>query len=108
MYKRCQVLLSDWQMEYLKNTAERYDLSFSEIIRIFLSGGFFYLICMSHPEYRPAVTQKELLGMIKKAANPGTPAEEKHKFIAKAYFEARKAVEYRLKALKKAEIKRKK
>jgi hypothetical protein len=44
MLKRCQILLTDWQQEYIRDTAQRYDLSFSEVTRIFLSEGFLYII----------------------------------------------------------------
>jgi len=96
MLKRCQVLLTDWQEEYLKNTAERYGQSFSEVIRIFLSEGFLYMIPLLHPEYKPAIGGKELVAMTRKAGNSSTSKEERHKLISKLFFEARKTVEYRL------------
>jgi len=96
MLKRCQVLLTDWQEEYLKNTAERYDQSFSEVLRIFLSEGFLYIIPLLHLEYKPGITGKHLAEMTRQAGNRNTSLEERHKLISKLYFQARKAVEYRL------------
>ena len=96
MLKRCQVLLTDWQEEYIRNTAERYDQSFSEVMRIFLSEGFLYIIPLLHPEYKSGITGKQLAEMTRKAGNRNTPLEERHKLISKLYFEARKTVEYRL------------
>ena len=96
MLKRCQVLLTDWQEEYLKNTAEIYDQSFSEVLRIVLSEGFLYIIPLLHCEYKPGITGKDLAEMTRKARNNDMKLEERHKLISKIYFEARKAVEYRL------------
>jgi hypothetical protein len=96
MLKRCQVLLTDWQVEYLKNTAERYDQSFSEVVRIFISHGFLYIIPLLHPEYKPKITGRQLAEMTRKAGNPDTSIEEQHQLVSKLYFEARKVVEYRL------------
>ena len=101
MYKRCQILLSDWQEEYIRNVTKRYDLSFSEALRVILSAGAIYLISTVHPEYRNSVSKKDIAEMLKASEDPRTPDEEKHKFIAKAYFEARKAVEYKLDKVKK-------
>ena len=96
MLKRCQVLLTDWQEEYLKNVAGRYDQSFSEVIRIFLSEGFLYMIPLLHPEFKSGITPKQLADMTRKSGNPNTSLEERHKLVSKLYFEARKTVEYRL------------
>lgn len=96
MLKRTQVLMTDWQEEYIKDTAKRYDLSFSEVVRSFLSAGFLYFITAIHGEYKLRVSKKELARMIKKAGDHDTPRDEQYKMIAKLYFEARKAVEYRL------------
>jgi replication fork clamp-binding protein CrfC len=39
MLKRHQVLLTDWQTEYLKDVAKKNDISFSEAIRQHINGG---------------------------------------------------------------------
>lgn len=104
MLKRYQVLLTEWQGEYLKDISERYDQSFSEIIRVLISQSFLHLIPLLEPGYKSPITEKELLRMTKKVADPNTSDAEKHSLVSKLYFEARKAVEYRqmkIKALKK-------
>lgn len=100
MLKRCQILLEDWQEEYIRDVAERYDQSFSEVVRIVLSEGFLHIISLLHPEYKSKLTGKHLTEMTKKAGNSNTPEEERHKSIGKLYFETRKAVEYRMSKLK--------
>lgn len=100
MLKRCQILLEDWQEEYLKDVADRYDQSFSEVTRIVLAEGFLYIISLLHPEYKSRITGKHLTEMTKKAGNTNIPEEERHKSISKLYFESRKAVEYRISKVK--------
>ena len=101
MYKRCQILLTDWQEEYLKDATQVNDLSFSEMARIVLSEGILCAVSGRYPEYKPGITKKEHAQMMKKGANPATTPEEKHRLIAKIYFEARKAAEYRMKKVRK-------
>ena len=107
MYKRFQVLLTDWQEAYLRYIIEKHDYSFSEIIRIFLSVGFLYMIPLLSPEYRPVITKKQLSKMTKNIAKLTNTEAERYKFISTVYFEARKAVEYRLNAVKKQRKKHK-
>lgn len=96
MLKRCQVLLLDWQEEYLKEAAKRHDLSFSEGVRIFLSTGMLQIITALHPQYEAKLNKKEINRAIRKATHHQTPRDEQYKLIARLYFEARKASEYRL------------
>jgi len=96
MYKRFQILLSDWQEKYLRDAMEVNDLSFSEMVRIILSEGILHTACLLYPEYKAGVAKKDLAEWIKRGADPATSSEEKHRLIARLYFEARKAAEYRL------------
>ncbi len=101
MLKRCQILLEDWQEEYLKNVSERYDLSFSEVIRIGLSEALLYIISLLQPEHKSKLTEKQFRDMIIKLGKNDIPAYERHKIIGTIYFEARKATEYRQSKIKK-------
>lgn len=100
-YKRFQILLSEWQEEYLRYVSEKHDYSFSEILRIFLSLGFLYIVPLLSPEYRSQLTKKRLAEITKNVARLGNTKEERSKFVSTVYFEARKAAEYRLNAVKK-------
>lgn len=109
MYKRFQVLLTDWQEAYLRYVSEKHDYSFTEILRVFLSLGFLYTIPLLSPEYRPRVTKKQLSKMTKNVARLASTEAERYKFISTVYFEARKAIEYRLSRVKKqAQLKKRK
>ncbi|UCC95219.1 MAG: hypothetical protein JSW40_00295 [Candidatus Omnitrophota bacterium] len=96
MLKRHQVLLTDWLTEYIKFLAEKYDVSFSEVIRISLSMYFMEMICLLHPKYKFPIAKKEMVRIFNQIAAKRLPEEAKHKLISQLYFEARKAIEFRL------------
>jgi hypothetical protein len=95
MYKRCQILLTDWLQDYIKDAMELNDLSFSEMVRIILSEGILHTVVLLYPGYKAGITKQDLAKWIKKGADPKTTSAEKHQLIAKLYFEARKAADYR-------------
>ena len=101
MLKRYQVLLPDWLEEYIKYLADRYDLSFSEVIRAEICIAIVGQISKLHPEYKFSITHEEILDMIKKAVQENTESDEQHRLLSKIYFETRKAIEYRFSQEKK-------
>ena len=100
MLKRHQVLLEDWQVEYLQTLADVYDVSLSEALRVILSLGTLYVIYLINPEYKLKYSKEELGRMIKRSSSPSISTDEKHAYISKLYFEARKVTEYRIAKLK--------
>jgi hypothetical protein len=100
MLKRHQVLLEDWQVEYLKVASEALDFSLSEVLRIMYSMGLLCVASALNPEYKSALTSGEVQKMLRKIARSPLPQEETHKYISKIYFEARKVAEYRIPRLK--------
>jgi predicted DNA-binding protein YlxM (UPF0122 family) len=96
MLKRYQVLLTDWQEEYVKFLVEKYDLSFSEVIRILIVLEAIMITGHLHPEYKTGISMKKLAVELKKMANPNRNEAEMYKLISAGYFEARKAIEYRM------------
>jgi hypothetical protein len=101
MLKRHQVLLEDWQVEYLKVAAEALDFSLSEVLRIMYSMGLLCITSALNPEYKSGLSTGEIQKMLKKIARSPLQQEEAHKYISKIYFEARKVAEYRTPRLKK-------
>ena len=95
MLKRHQVLLADWQTDYIRHIAKKYDVSFSEVVRGALSIGFIHAISSVYPEYKNQLGKKEILEAVNKTAN-STNEVEVHKFLSSLYFEARKAAEHSL------------
>ena len=83
MLKRFQVLLSDWQDEYVNLVCMRYDLSASSVIRLHLGLAILYSVQLIHPEY-------------KQASDESFSDEEVHHWMSKLLLEGRKAAEYRM------------
>lgn len=95
MLKRNQVLLNDWLVDLLKAISEKYDLSFSEIIRLLLSMEIIDLITAAYPDYKNKAIKREVLGLIELRNKGQTISmEDSHRIISKVYFEGRKAAEH--------------
>ena len=96
MLKRYQVLLPDWLEDYHKFLVDRYDLSFSEVLRIALCIEVLTMVPLLCSEYKPGITAEEISKLIERKLNKKMNQDELNRFMSKIYFEARKAVEYRL------------
>lgn len=96
MLKRYQVLLPDWLGDYIKILVDKYDLSFSEIIRTQICMAVLNSVPNLFPEYKSDITTKEIYNLQKNNAHKGMEREEMHRIMSKIYFETRKAIEYRL------------
>ncbi len=96
MLKRYQVLLPDWLEDYHKFLVERYDLSFSEVLRIALCIEVLTMVPLLYPGYKPDINVETISKLIKRKLIEEIDQDEMHRFMSKIYFEARKAVEYRL------------
>ena len=101
MLKRQQVLLSDWLVDYIKFLSEKFDLSFSEVIRGTLSLQFLNTISTLYPKHKPALSNNEISKILLSASKKKQTEEELRRLISKIYFEARKAIEFRLAAARK-------
>ena len=96
MLKRYQVLLPDWLEEYIKSLADKYDLSFSEIIRIEICIAIMSTISKLYPEHKFGLTPEDMLDWIKKDVQENMERDQEHRMLSRLYFETRKAIEYRL------------
>ncbi len=96
MLKRHQVLLSDWHQDYIKFISKRYDISTSEAIRVQMCIAILAVVPLLFPEYKSNLRIDDILKMAKKWAKGEVEMEDQHKILSKIYFEARKAVEFRL------------
>jgi hypothetical protein len=101
MLKRYQVLLPAWLEDYIKYLADRYDLSFSEVIRVEVCIAIISTISTLFPEHKLGITPKEIFEKIKEDAHEGMERNEEHRILSKIYFETRKAIEYRFNEEKK-------
>ena len=108
MLKRYQVLLPDWLEDYIKFLVNKFDLSFSEVIRMEVCISILCMASKIHPEFKFGITPEEISEHIRKNLQQELDQEMKHKLMSKIYFEARKAAEYRLAQEKKKEGKKEK
>ncbi|MFC1666587.1 hypothetical protein ACFL0P_01775 [Candidatus Omnitrophota bacterium] len=94
MLKRHQVLLSDWQADHYKLVAIKYDVSFSEMLRMALCIDIMFATHRVFPSHKWSVDMKKLDSMLKKENILESMGREKfHQFLSKLYFETRKATE---------------
>ncbi len=98
MLKRTQIMLNDWLVDYVKSIVKEYGLSFSEVVRISLCLEFIKLVSSSFPEYKPKVSDKDLMKIIDGVKTGSYSREELHRFISDVYFEGRKAAELKMNA----------
>ena len=96
MLKRYQVLLPDWLEDYVKLLVDKYDLSFSEIIRATMCNWILASVPNIYPELKLGITPKDIIEMVKAEAQDNMKREDMHRMLSKIYFEARKAAEYRI------------
>ncbi len=92
--KRNQILLEDWQVEYIKRSAAALDFSFSETTRILISEAILSILFSLEPKKKIGITSSELTKLKKAMLDKRTSVEERHRLISKVYFEARKACEH--------------
>ena len=95
MLKRNQVLLNVWLVKIIKKMAEKYDLSFSEVIRIFLCIQLGRMISLVYPDHSHNLVSTESEKIVQRKNN-GKPLtmEELHTAISRLYFETRKGAEF--------------
>ncbi len=93
MLKRHQVLLEDWVVDHLKTISEKYDISFSETIRLVLCLQIPKMVRIAYPRIDIKTPDKELVKTMQAVSSDGVEREQLHKIMSKVYFEARKAME---------------
>jgi hypothetical protein len=94
MLKRYQIILNDWMGDHYKLVSQKYDVSFSEMVRMALCVDIMNATRIAFPKYKFKIDEKILTKTIKKKDIVGTiGVEEFHKLLSKIYFEARKATE---------------
>jgi hypothetical protein len=96
MLKRYQVLLPDWLEDYVKLLVDKYDLSFSEVIRALMCNWILASVPNIYPELKLGITPKDIVEMVKAEAHDNMKREDMHRMLSKIYFESRKAAEYRI------------
>ena len=96
MQKRIQAVLPDWLEEYINFIADKYDISVSEAIRTQICLAIISMVSEVYPEYKSEFTTKNIFESVAQFNGDTIDREQFLKLLSKTYFEARKAVEYRL------------
>ena len=94
MLKRYQVLINDWLADYLKDTAKRHDISYSEIIRLATCLYAGEMAQELYPEYKFPFTKKRLKEIMRGHEESKVTEEQLHRMMSEMYYESRKALEY--------------
>ncbi|MFC1631982.1 hypothetical protein ACFL1I_00755 [Candidatus Omnitrophota bacterium] len=95
MLGRYQILLNDWQADHYKLVAKKYDVSFSEMIRMALCLDIIYATRLAFPKYRTKINDQVLKRVINKRQIAGNMTlAQFHSLLSKIYFESRKATEF--------------
>jgi len=95
--KRIQAVLPDWLEEYINFIADKYDISVSEAIRSQICLAVISLVNEVYPDYDSEFTPKDIYKSVGLFNSDKIGREAFLKLLSKTYFEARKAVEFRLK-----------
>jgi hypothetical protein len=95
MNRKYQVILPDWLEDYIKFLVDRYELNFSEVIRLQICHSVLCLMEKIYPEFKSNLSIEDI-AMIPKDYPKTQDREELLRRLSKIYFETRKAVEYRL------------
>ena len=86
--------MNDWLADGIKSIAKKYDISFSEVLRIALCIQVAESLSRVNPKYKSKKIGKFVDDILKKR-NKGEhlDSETLHKFFSDVYFEARKSLE---------------
>ena len=95
--KRIQAVLPDWLEEYIIFIADKYDISVSEAIRSQICLAIISLVNEVYTEYESEFSAKDIYQSVNQFDSDNIDREKFLKLLSKTYFEARKAVEFRLK-----------
>ena len=101
MPKKFQVILPDWMADYFEITAETYELTISEVLRLEICFGILSATQQLFPEYKLKALLADLFKQARDIKPNDIDREQLHRNLSQILFETRKAVEFRMKKLKK-------
>jgi hypothetical protein len=96
LQKRYQVLIPEWLEDYIKLGVKKFGVSFSELLRLEICLSIISTMEALYPTYKTAFSIKEVFQAAQRFSQGKVGKDELDKLISKVYFEARKAIEFRL------------
>ncbi|MDD4956891.1 MAG: hypothetical protein PHH49_02415 [Candidatus Omnitrophica bacterium] len=100
MLTRQQILLPDWLVEHYKTVAAKYNMSFSEMVRLAMCMHLGNIFPELHPGYNCDIDSKKLASAFKELAASEEGREQFDAMVSHIYLEAKKAVNFRKETLK--------
>jgi hypothetical protein len=94
--KRYQVLIPEWLEDYIKLGVKILGVSFSELLRLEICLSVISTMEALYPAYKTTFSVQEVFQAAQRYTKGEVNKEEMDKLISKIYFEARKAIEFRL------------
>ena len=94
MRRREQVLLTNWLSEWFHYCAKKYDMSYSELIRITLCLQIRDWIKRQYPKYKFNFSQNQLTKELNRLVKGEGSESKVHEYLSTLYFEARKAIDF--------------
>lgn len=100
MLRRKQIMITDWLDDYLTAISKRYDISYSEVIRIATSFFFAETLCLAYPKkYKLNISAKDISKVLKHMAENEDYIEESRKLISDVYYETKNILKDRVKQI---------
>jgi len=96
MLKRYQVLLNGWLADFLKHMGDKYDLSFSETLRLAVCQYYLTMIQELYPEKEFEMSIQKNSERVKNYGGTDEDEQEKHEVMSRIYFKCSKALEFYL------------
>lgn len=97
MLKTYQVLLPNWLEEYIREMVERFDISFSEVIRLEVCFAIICALKYQYEDFEPSKIIEDIFNALQKETKGKIEREEILNLISTIYYETRKALEFRRK-----------
>lgn len=88
--------MPEWLEDYIKLGVKKFGLSFSELLRLEICLSVISTMEALYPTYKTTFSVKEVFQAAQRFSKGKLDEEERDKLISKVYFEARKAIEFRL------------
>jgi hypothetical protein len=101
MLRRKQVMISDWLDDFVQYTAQKYDISYSEVLRLGTAYFLADVLSKADPKYKMKVTSKEISKVVYDGLEQCGDVEVTRKLIADIYHESKRILQARIEDVKK-------
>lgn len=100
MLRRKQIMMSDWLDDFIQEICKKYNVSYSEAVRVMLSYGFAQVLCKIYPEYNFSIDADRMASASRELNDGKIDIEANQKLTADIYFEARRILDDCVKKMK--------